>query len=213
MSAGGKASQPQAAAAFSLSSSTLLQSSILTLATLTLLSFTYFSYNSNSLHSSPPPPTTTTTTTSQLYLSKLEVVEVEVEKQKQREKDDDVVSGDVYHLPQIFELNYAEMERRFKVYIYPDGDPNTFYQTPRKLTGKYASEGYFFQNIRDSIFRTHDPNQAHLFFIPISCHKMRGKVCPYDNAVLCACLLLNFFYIYMHQCCVCLLRKHDNWNL
>ena len=211
MSAGGKASQPQAAAAFSLSSSTLLQSSVLTLATLTLLSFTYFSYNSNSLHSSPPPTTATTTTTSQLYLSKLEVVEVE--KQKQREKDDDVVSGDVYHLPQIFGLNYAEMERRFKVYIYPDGDPNTFYQTPRKLTGKYASEGYFFQNIRDSIFRTHDPNQAHLFFIPISCHKMRGKVCPYDNAVLCACLLFNFFYIYMHQCCVCLLRKHDNWNL
>ena len=213
MSAGGKASQPQAAAAFSLSSSTLLQSSILTLATLTLLSFTYFSYNSNSLHSSPPPTTATTTTTSQLYLSKLEVVEVEKQKQREKDDDDDVVSGDVYHLPQIFGLNYAEMERRFKVYIYPDGDPNTFYQTPRKLTGKYASEGYFFQNIRDSIFRTHDPNQAHLFFIPISCHKMRGKVCPYDNAVLCACLLLNFFYIYMHQCCVCLLRKHDNWNL
>lgn len=186
MSAGGKASQPQAAAAFSLSSSTLLQSSVLTLATLTLLSFTYFSYNSNSLHSSPPP--TTTTTTSQLYLSKLEVVEVE----KQKQKDDDV-SGDVCHLPQIFGLNYAEMERRFKVYIYPDGDPNTFYQTPRKLSGKYASEGYFFQNIRDSIFRTHDPNQAHLFFIPISCHKMRGKVCPYANAVLRACLLLSSF--------------------
>lgn len=215
MSAGGKASQPQAAAAFSLSSSTLLQSSVLTLATLTLLSFTYFSYNSNSLHYSPPPPTTTTTTsTSQLYPSKLEVVEVEKQKQKQREKDDDDdVSWDVYHLPQIFGLNYAEMERRFKVYIYPDGDPNTFYQTPRKLTGKYASEGYFFQNIRESTFRTHDPNQAQLFFIPISCHKMRGKVCLYANAVLCACLLLNFFYIYMHQCCVCLLRKPDNWNL
>ena len=215
MSTGGKASQPQAAAAFSLSSTTLLQSSVLTLtlATLTLLSFTYFSYNSNSLHSSPPPTTATTTTTSQLYLSKLEVVEVEKQKQREKDDDDDVVSGDVYHLPQIFGLNYAEMERRFKVYIYPDGDPNTFYQTPRKLTGKYASEGYFFQNIRDSIFRTHDPNQAHLFFIPISCHKMRGKVCPYGNAVLCACLLLNFFYIYMHQCCVCLLRKHDNWNL
>lgn len=218
MSAGGKASQPQAAAAFSLSSSTLLQSSVLTLATLTLLSFTYFSYNSNSLHYSPPPPTTTTTTsTSQLYPSKLEVVEVEKQKQKQKERekddDDDDVSWDVYHLPQIFGLNYAEMERRFKVYIYPDGDPNTFYQTPRKLTGKYASEGYFFQNIRESTFRTHDPNQAQLFFIPISCHKMRGKVCLYANAVLCACLLLNFFYIYMHQCCVCLLRKPDNWNL
>ncbi|KAM4117621.1 hypothetical protein ACB094_02G138600 [Castanea mollissima] len=208
MSAGGngKASQPQAAAAFSLSSSTLLQSSVLTLATLTLLSFTYFSYNSNSLHS-PPTTRTTTTSTSQLYLSKLEVVEVEVEKQKQkqkereREKDDDDVSGDVFHLPQIFGLNYAEMERRFKVYIYPDGDPNTFYQTPRKLTGKYASEGYFFQNIRDSIFRTHDPNQAHLFFIPISCHKMRGKGTSYENMTI---IIQNYVES--------LISKYPYWN-
>ncbi|KAK2978747.1 hypothetical protein RJ640_003906 [Escallonia rubra] len=83
--------------------------------------------------------------------------------------------SDVYHSPEVFRLNYAEMERKFKVYIYPDGDPGTFYQTPRKLTGKYASEGYFFQNIRESRFRTDDPDQADLFFIPISCHKMRGK--------------------------------------
>lgn len=83
---------------------------------------------------------------------------------------------DVYHSPEVFRLNFAEIERKFKVYIYPDGDPNTFYQTPRKLTGKYASEGYFFQNIRESRFRTNDPDQANLFFIPISCHKMRGKV-------------------------------------
>ncbi|KAJ6735484.1 EXOSTOSIN HEPARAN SULFATE GLYCOSYLTRANSFERASE -RELATED [Salix purpurea] len=76
------------------------------------------------------------------------------------------------------------MERNFKIYIYPDGDPNTFYQTPRKLTGKYASEGYFFQNIRESRFQTQDPDQAHLFFIPISCHKMRGKGTSYENMTI-----------------------------
>jgi hypothetical protein len=98
------------------------------------------------------------------------------------EQEDDVVDdggnefGDVYHSPRVFKFNFAEMEKNFKVYIYPDGDSKTFYQTPRKLTGKYASEGYFFQNIRESRFRTLDPDQAHLFFIPISCHKMRGKV-------------------------------------
>jgi hypothetical protein len=85
-------------------------------------------------------------------------------------------SSSVYHSPEAFAAGYAEMERSFKVYIYPDGDPKTFYQTPRKLTGKYASEGYFFQNIRESRFRTDDPDQAHLFFVPISPHKMRGKV-------------------------------------
>ncbi|KAF8783697.1 hypothetical protein HU200_000377 [Digitaria exilis] len=58
--------------------------------------------------------------------------------------------------------------------------------TPRKLTGKYASEGYFFQNIRESRFRTDDPDQAHLFFVPISAHKMRGKVyhLPLSSAIL-----------------------------
>ena len=35
--------------------------------------------------------------------------------------------SDIYHSPEVFKLNYAEMERKFKVYIYPDGDPNTFY--------------------------------------------------------------------------------------
>jgi hypothetical protein len=102
----------------------------------------------------------------------------------------DILSGDLkgaesvhftassdYHSPEVFKLNYKRMEQNFKVYIYPDGDPNTFFQTPRKLTGKYASEGYFFQNIRESRFRTYDPEEAHMFFIPISCHKMRGKVC------------------------------------
>ncbi|KAK8933225.1 putative glycosyltransferase [Platanthera zijinensis] len=94
-------------------------------------------------------------------------------------------SSTTYHSPEIFQLSYAEMESKFKVYIYPDGDPNTYYQTPRKLTGKYASEGYFFQNIRESRFRTEDPNQADLFFIPISCHKMRGKF------ILLVLLILN----------------------
>jgi hypothetical protein len=31
-------------------------------------------------------------------------------------------------------------------------------------------------DIRESRFRTDDPDQAHLFFVPISPHKMRGKV-------------------------------------
>lgn len=82
----------------------------------------------------------------------------------------------MYHDPAGFRRGYKEMERRLRVFVYPDGDPKTFYQTPRKLTGKYASEGYFFQNIRESPLRTHDPDRADLFFIPISCHKLRGKV-------------------------------------
>ncbi|KAF3955336.1 hypothetical protein CMV_019436 [Castanea mollissima] len=77
----------------------------------------------------------------------------------------------------------------------------TFYQTPRKLTSKYASEGYFFQNIRESRFRTSDPDQAHLFFIPISCHKMRGKGTSYENMTI---IVQNYVES--------LISKYPYWN-
>ncbi|KAK7412174.1 hypothetical protein VNO78_03624 [Psophocarpus tetragonolobus] len=82
----------------------------------------------------------------------------------------------VFHSPEeAFRLDYETMEEELKVFVYPDGDPDTYFHTARKLTGKYASEGYFFKNIRESPFLTHDPLRAHLFFLPISCHKMRAK--------------------------------------
>ncbi|KAG4960618.1 hypothetical protein JHK87_037251 [Glycine soja] len=85
-------------------------------------------------------------------------------------------SSGVFHSPEeAFRLDYQKMEEEFKVFVYPDGDPETYFHTPRKLTGKYASEGYFFKNIRESRFFTDDPRRAHLFFLPISCHKMRGR--------------------------------------
>lgn len=152
-----------------------LQGSLLTLAIITVLSLLQLSYKSlnSPLHSSD----TSLFQISPSYesFSTTEDVDSEIFKE-------DVLS-DVYHLPEVFKLNFEAMERDFKVYIYPDGDPNTFYQTPRKLTGKYASEGFFFQNIRESHFRTEDPDQADLFFIPISCHKMRGKVHSLDFGI------------------------------
>ncbi|KAJ0078410.1 hypothetical protein Patl1_37081 [Pistacia atlantica] len=51
------------------------------------------------------------------------------------------IYAEILHSLEVFKLNYAQMEREFKVFVYPDGDPNSFYQTPRNLTGKYASEG------------------------------------------------------------------------
>ncbi|KAE8010495.1 hypothetical protein FH972_006863 [Carpinus fangiana] len=170
-----------------------LQSSLLTLAIVTLFSFTYFSLNSlhSPLSSSPTP---------QVSVAKPLVRNEKACQQAVSDGVDEEFS-DIYHSPSVFRLNYAEMERRFKVYIYPDGDPNTFYQTPRKLTGKYASEGYFFQNIRESRFRTDDPNRAHLFFIPISCHKMRGKGTSYENMT-----------IIVHNYVQSLISKYPYWN-
>ncbi|TKY71514.1 glycosyltransferase protein [Spatholobus suberectus] len=82
----------------------------------------------------------------------------------------------VFHSPEeAFHLDYEKMEEEFKVFVYPDGDPKSYFHMPRNLTGKYASKRYFFKSIRESHFFTNDPCQAHLFFLPISCHKMRGR--------------------------------------
>ncbi|KAK2662863.1 hypothetical protein Ddye_001437 [Dipteronia dyeriana] len=107
----------------------------------------------------------------------------------------------IYHSEEVFNLNYAKMEREFKVFVYPDGDPNTYYQTPRKLTGKYASEGLFFKNIKESRFLTNDPKNAHLFFIPISCHKMRGKGANYME-------MTSIVKKYVEE----LINKYPYWN-
>ncbi|XP_057763241.1 probable glycosyltransferase At5g03795 isoform X1 [Arachis stenosperma] len=172
-----------------------LRGALLTLAILTLLSFTFLSLKYST--ASPQVPITKFSfyfffqqkkiekkinfLVSKISVAKL--VDPEVKERNDEEEGGEELS-DIYHSPRVFKLNYAEMMEKFKVYIYPDGDPKTFYQTPRKLTGKYASEGYFFQNIRESRFRTLDPDQAHLFFIPISCHKMRGKGTSYDNMTI-----------------------------
>ncbi|KAI9178431.1 hypothetical protein LWI28_026405 [Acer negundo] len=107
----------------------------------------------------------------------------------------------IYHSEEVFNLNYAEKEREFNVFVYPDGDPNTYYQTQTKLTGKYASEGLFFKNIKESLFLTNDPENAHLFFIPISCHKMRGKGANYKE-------MTSIVKKYAEE----LINKYQYWN-
>ncbi|KAF2295805.1 hypothetical protein GH714_034061 [Hevea brasiliensis] len=142
-----------------------LKGSLLTLAILTLISFAYLSINSLQSSSSSSSSISSPLLSSSVVKQPQEGMDIETETETNKEGKlfEDEIS-DLYYLPQIFKLNYEAMERDFKVFIYPDGDPNTFYQTPRKLTGKYASEGYFFQNIRESRFRTEDADQAPLLY-------------------------------------------------
>ncbi|XP_073120316.1 probable glycosyltransferase At5g03795, partial [Henckelia pumila] len=89
----------------------------------------------------------------------------------------EIVGGDVYHSEDVFQRNYDEMESKFKIYSYNrDDDDDDDDDTPRSIHWTYASESYFFKNIRESWFLTDDPHLAHLFFIPLSCHKIRQKI-------------------------------------
>ncbi|KAL6545828.1 hypothetical protein OROGR_009702 [Orobanche gracilis] len=94
--------------------------------------------------------------------------------------ESDKLSGDVYHSAKVFGMDYAEMERKFKVYVYPEDEEDDD-QITNTISGKYASEGFFFKNIRESVFLTHDSTLPHLFFIPISCHKLHHKVSSYKE--------------------------------
>ncbi|XP_031126304.1 probable glycosyltransferase At5g03795 isoform X2 [Ipomoea triloba] len=82
-------------------------------------------------------------------------------------KDDDFIpKGSMYWNASVFHRSYLEMEKTLKVYVYEEGEPPVFHFGPCKHT--YAIEGYFIQAMEITPFRTSDPNQAHLFFLPIS---------------------------------------------
>ncbi|KAL3646845.1 hypothetical protein CASFOL_009389 [Castilleja foliolosa] len=79
---------------------------------------------------------------------------------------DYVPSGPMYWDPNLFHRSYLEMEKRLKVYVYEEGEPPVFHFGPCKHT--YAIEGIFISSMEVNRFRTFDPNEANLFFIPLS---------------------------------------------
>ncbi|XP_024993061.1 probable glycosyltransferase At5g03795 [Cynara cardunculus var. scolymus] len=75
--------------------------------------------------------------------------------------------GPIYWNASVFHRSYLEMEKRFKVYVYEEGEPPIFHNGPCKSI--YAMEGNFiFQMETTKLFRTRDPDKAHIFFLPMS---------------------------------------------
>ncbi|XP_011005595.1 PREDICTED: probable glycosyltransferase At3g07620 isoform X2 [Populus euphratica] len=82
----------------------------------------------------------------------------------------------VHRSEEFFLLNYEAMEKDLKVFVYPGGNPKTCYHSiDKKLKSNYASEHYFFMNLRNSSFLTENPDEAHLFFIPLSCQPIEDQ--------------------------------------
>ncbi|EOY29436.1 Exostosin family protein [Theobroma cacao] len=84
------------------------------------------------------------------------------------ENDDDVPVGDVYRNPSAFYDSYVEMERRFKVYVYTEGELPIVHDGPCKEI--YTIEGRFIHEMEHGAkrFRTNDPGHAHVYFMPFS---------------------------------------------
>ncbi|CAK7355316.1 unnamed protein product [Dovyalis caffra] len=69
---------------------------------------------------------------------------------------------EVLNVPGAFGPDYEEMERTFKIFVYP--------HNITVCDDKYANEGLFYLNLDQTWFWTKDPETAHLFLIPLSCY-------------------------------------------
>uniref|UniRef100_A0ACD5ZTR4 Uncharacterized protein n=1 Tax=Avena sativa TaxID=4498 RepID=A0ACD5ZTR4_AVESA len=85
----------------------------------------------------------------------------------------------VYRNPAAFYRSYVEMERRFKVYVYEEGEPPIAHAGPCKNI--YTIEGRFIEQLElmppppaaaTGVVRTWDPARAHAFFLPFSVVEM-----------------------------------------
>ncbi|XP_010276888.1 PREDICTED: probable glycosyltransferase At5g03795 [Nelumbo nucifera] len=87
------------------------------------------------------------------------------------------VNNEVFHDKDIFLEDYEEMNRSFKIYVYPhrEDDPfaNALLPVDFEPGGNYASESYFKRVLMKSHFITKDPSEADLFFLPFSIARLR----------------------------------------
>ncbi|KAL0394287.1 UNVERIFIED_CONTAM: putative glycosyltransferase [Sesamum latifolium] len=83
-------------------------------------------------------------------------------------KNNDIISPAIYWNPSAFYQSYKEMERRFKVYVYQEGELPIVHDGPCKDI--YSSEGRFIHEMEhgNNRFKTSNAQAAHVYFMPFS---------------------------------------------
>ncbi|KAI3971014.1 hypothetical protein MKX01_024661 [Papaver californicum] len=82
-----------------------------------------------------------------------------------------IPNGQIYRNPYLFHRSYQLMEKMFKIFVYEEGEPPLFHDGPCKNI--YSTEGMFINTLEmDTNFRTRDPDEAHVFFLPFSVVKI-----------------------------------------
>ena len=63
------------------------------------------------------------------------------------------------------------MEKQFKIFVYKEGELPLFHDGPCRLL--YTMEGQFINKMEvNKKFRTHNPEKAHVFYLPYSVTRM-----------------------------------------
>ncbi|KAL9223967.1 hypothetical protein vseg_000047 [Gypsophila vaccaria] len=82
--------------------------------------------------------------------------------------------GRIYRNPYAFHQSHIEMEKILKIWVYKEGDAPFVHQGPVK--GIYGVEGMLIEEIENGLskFMAQTPNEAHLYFLPISVARIVG---------------------------------------
>lgn len=84
-------------------------------------------------------------------------------------KESFVPKGPIYWNPHSFHQSHVEMMKRFKVWVYKEGEQPLVHDGP--VNNKYSIEGQFIDEMdmgNKSPFKATHPEQAHLFLLPFS---------------------------------------------
>ncbi|KAL8474061.1 hypothetical protein ACS0TY_030077 [Phlomoides rotata] len=84
------------------------------------------------------------------------------------QQDFDYIQSPIYRNANAFYRSYMEMEKAFKIYVYEEGEAPIFHNGPCRSI--YSTEGRFIHEMErdENRYRTKDPEEAHVFFMPFS---------------------------------------------
>eukprot|EP00253_Pinus_taeda_P009943 PITA_09943 len=94
-----------------------------------------------------------------------------IQEQKQEPMGSHVPTGEIYRNAHAFHRSYSEMEKRFKIFVYREGELPLVHDGPCRSI--YMTEGRFIQEIElGNRFVTSNPEDAHVYFLPFSIYMM-----------------------------------------
>eukprot|EP00253_Pinus_taeda_P026721 PITA_26721 len=116
-----------------------------------------------------------------------------------------ISTSDIYKNAVAFHQSYREMWKRFKIFLYRDGEPPLVHIGPCKNI--YTTEGRFIDELElGNRFLTSNPEDAHVFFLPFSVTLMVTYIYkPYSYDVK---PLKRFMADYIHV----VANKYSFWN-